>query len=81
MGKIACMLDQILHTARTAVSDINNFLKTNAEICLDLMKRIDPQSAIYSENGAENNNFNPFMALIDPGLGEYDPRLFLEENY
>jgi hypothetical protein len=75
------MLDQILTTARTAVSDINNFLKTNAEICMDLMKRIDPQAAKSTDNESDFSNLNQLIALFDPGLKDYDPRFFMEENY
>jgi hypothetical protein len=82
MKKIACMLHQFLHTAKTAVTDINNFLKSNAEICMDLMMRLDFQAGTMNVAGPETApEFNPAVALAETGWQEMDPRFFLEENY
>jgi len=79
------MLNHFLHTARTAVNDINNFLKTNAEICMDMMMRLDMQSGALDDVQADSNSsYNRIVAVaekMDSQWQEMDPRLFLEENY
>ena len=79
------MLNHFLHTARIAVNDINNFLKTNAEICMDMMMRLDMQSGALDEVQADSNSsYNRIVAVaekMDSQWQEMDPRLFLEENY
>jgi hypothetical protein len=79
------MLNQFLHTARLAVSDINNFLKTNAEICLDFMMRLDKQTVRLDDIKADvNASYNRIVAVaenMDFSSQELDPRFFLEENY
>lgn len=76
------MLHQFLHTAKTAVNDINNFLKSNGEICMDLMMRLDFQAGITNEPVSESApNLNPVVAFADSTWQEMDPRFFLEENY
>ena len=79
------MLNHFLHTARIAVNDINNFLKTNAEICMDMMMRLDMQSGALDEVQADSNSsYSRIVAVaekMDSQWQEMDPRLFLEENY
>jgi hypothetical protein len=79
------MLNQFLHTARVAVNDINNYLKTNAEICLDFMMRLDMQAgtldAIKADANASYNRIAAVAEKMDVQWQDMDPRFFLEENY
>ena len=79
------MLNQILNTAKAAVNDINNHLKSNAEICMDFMLRLNGQA-----NSLETAETDPvasysLMATISKKyeLGYSDLENFgcLEENY
>jgi hypothetical protein len=79
------MLNQFLNTARTAVNDINNFLKTNAEICVDFMMRLDSQAGAFDAIKADSNaSYSRIAAVAEQMDGQWqdmDPRFFLEENY
>jgi hypothetical protein len=79
------MLNHFLNTARTAVNDINNYLKTNAEICLDFMIRLENQTGVFDEKKSDvNASYSRIMAIADNAdvaWNETDPRFYLEENY
>ena len=83
--KSPAMLNQILDSAKAAVNDINNYLKSNAEICMDFMFRLNGQAS--SLESAETDPVASYsrMAAISQKyeLGYSDLENFgcLEENY
>ena len=81
--KTPTMFNQFLSTAKAAVSDINNYLKTNAEICMDFMLRLNGQASSV-ENVEVDFSLNPVATVSKKyELGFTDQENFgcLEENY
>jgi len=75
------MLNQIIHTAKAAVNDINNYLKTNAEICMDFMHRLNSQVNSFETTEMEQGGVFQRLAAIDIGMGETENYGCFEENY
>jgi hypothetical protein len=83
--KSPAMLNQILHSAKAAVNDINNYLKSNADICKDFMLRLNGQASSFETGETDPVASFSRMATISTKyeLGYSDLENFgcLEENY
>ena len=83
--KSPAMLNQIFNSAKAAVTDINNHLKSNAEICMDFMLRLNGQASSLETAEPDPVASYSRMATISNKyeLGYTDLENFgcLEENY
>ncbi|HYC39990.1 MAG TPA: hypothetical protein VEB63_05820 [Chitinophagaceae bacterium] len=79
------MLNHFLHSARTAVHDINNYLKSNAEICMDFMIRINGQAAaletVEIDPVTSHNRMAAVSRKYELGYGDLENFGCFEENY
>lgn len=79
------MSESFNHTNPSVVNDINNYLKTNTEICMDFKMRMNSQaSAIDDTQANPNASYNRISAIVkkmEIQWQDLDSYAYLEENY
>ena len=79
------MKERLLFRPTVQVSDINNFLKTDSEICMDFKFRLNAQAGTIKETQASPSaSYNRLVAVVkkmDVHWQEMETLSFLEENY
>jgi hypothetical protein len=77
------MFNHFLTNAREKVNEINNYVKSNAEICMDFMMRLNVtnNSEMRTSPGIAYQQLLALGDKMDLSSQEIDSYIFAEENY